>query len=162
MTSRDDLPSFPRTRGDGPPGDTLSEFMQSFPPHTRGWTAVAEAISDNAGVSPAHAGMDPPESRLRPRKRSFPRTRGDGPLNLAGGRSQTPFPPHTRGWTVVAKVLGELLVVSPAHAGMDPWPCVRAWKRARFPRTRGDEPRVRVPLFVIPSAAISTIRDRSC
>ena len=63
--------------------------------------------------------------------RSFPRTRGDGPV-LAGHASRVSsgkFPPHTRGWT------------------LDRHPD-RALRPSGFPRTRGDGPDLEVPTSV--------------
>ena len=98
---------------------------------------------------------------------SFPRTRGDGPVQFKDAARGFEFPPHARGWTQTdaEKVAAEK--VSPARAGMDrtrgdgpdakeirvvqdEFPPARAgmdprfgWlKRSRlsFPRTRGDGP----------------------
>ena len=131
---------FPRTRGDGPVHRAEGHARDAFPPHTRGWTLLAAPEVVGHFVSPAHAGMDRRHSRLRPRRKRFPRTRGDGPRGtLPGGRPRT-FPPHTRGMdrTKRAQVRGATRF--PAHAGMDPGWTGAVEEYGRFPRTRGDGP----------------------
>ena len=111
---------FPRTRGDGPWWRATRATRPTFPPHARGWTRRRYQRQRHHRVSPARAGMDRIRSDARRQRRSFPRTRGDGPqqrlLDLGGQR----FPPHARGWTVDRRCRGESEVVSPARAGMDP------------------------------------------
>ena len=132
----------------------------TFPPRTRGWTVADRAPDSGAQVSPAHAGMDLSRAiiaehrgsfpahagmdrpgALRGRtSRSFPRTRGDGPLLWSNIQTLQPFPPHTRGWTLILLHPGAHLFVSPAHAGMDRTRGRRTRGPHRFPRTRGDGP----------------------
>ena len=113
-------PRFPRTRGDGPGTDTFALVAEAFPPHTRGWTHARVQHGRRAGVSPAHAGMDPRSSTTRTTSWRFPRTRGDGPPTGPAHELCGQFPPHTRGWTDVIPPDAHILGVSPAHAGMDP------------------------------------------
>ena len=110
---------FPRTRGDGPLYIKLVNGGMEFPPHTRGWTGQWVFVRTPLMFPPAHAGLDPPKdscsnrwprvpahagmdpwfrSTGRPR-RSFPRTRGDGPNIPVVWDEYCPFPPHTWGWT---------------------------------------------------------------
>ena len=70
----------------------------------------------------------------------FPRSRGDGPVDVSHGRLRIEVSPLTRGWTrlhhrTVLRVGG-----FPAHAGMDPGR--GSWRPTprRFPRSRGDGP----------------------
>ena len=111
---------FPRTRGDGP-------SLRSF-------------AGTTAEVSPAHAGMDLSMSKSITPSMCFPRTRGDGPPETSGRHYLEWFPPHTRGWTHSYMVDGQLVPVSPAHAGMDLICSSISLLFASFPRTRGDGP----------------------
>ena len=58
--SRSTRCGFPRTRGDGPSGVSMSVSRRWFPPHARGWTGRTGSRSHGDTVSPARAGMDPP------------------------------------------------------------------------------------------------------
>ena len=132
--------SFPRTRGDGPLGAPMEEAVVRFPPHSRGWTSIRPPSTFYHYVSPALAGMDRFTVPSGLVTTSFPRTRGDGPLNSRWKRCAPKFPPHSRGWThrhaiehVSAHVsphsrgwtasyleISGQGFVSPALAGMDP------------------------------------------
>ena len=131
---------FPRARGDGPSRIEPPIAARRFPPHTRGWTCHARSSQSTEAVSPAHAGMDRPGALRGRTSRSFPRTRGDGPLLWSNIQTLQPFPPHTRGWTLILLHPGAHLFVSPAHAGMDRTRGRRTRGPHRFPRTRGDGP----------------------
>ena len=133
-------PGLPRPRGDGPCCANASKKPPKAPPPTRGWTLPrALALKADAG-SPAHAGMDPwrtdaPSGGLR-----LPRPRGDGPA-----RGQVPdrvvaAPPPTRGWTLMRQGADQLLIGSPAHAGMDPSSVRPGPSASWLPRPRGDGP----------------------
>ena len=136
---------FPRERGDGP-ATRLPRFTASrFPPRARGWTLDCPDIHQTGHVSPASAGMDLPRTHDPRRARSFPRERGDGPLNHDHGLWIIKFPPRARGWTSRAGQVWGASHVSPASAGMDPG-CPRAGGRPRcFPRERGDGPATTAP-----------------
>ena len=113
-----------------------------FPPHARGWTWNALLITMIVVVSPARAGMDPGIEPHEKRGRCFPRTRGDGPWCSRPPAPVSRFPPHARGWTLGSSLTKSAVGVSPARAGMDPrWACLRN-TLTRFPRTRGDGPRL--------------------
>ena len=131
---------FPRTRGDGPVSASIPARAAPFPPHARGWTELTDRLIPAALVSPARAGMDRPRWNSTDRSGSFPRTRGDGPLNRIAIHRQHRFPPHARGWTLFGLRRLDPGCVSPARAGMDRLPESRASARRGFPRTRGDGP----------------------
>ena len=57
----------------------------------------------------------------------------------------TPFPPHSRGWTLAGQADIEPHVVSPALAGMDRLRMIPKQPGIGFPRTRGDGP---LPVFL--------------
>ena len=90
---------FPRTRGDGPWTRVRLAQIETFPPHSRGWTRTSACARVLLPVSPALAGMDPPNFKLRHYLGCFPRTRGDGPSPHPRPGPSTRFPPHSRGWT---------------------------------------------------------------
>ena len=71
---------------------------------------------------------------------SFPRTRGDGPIERIVSSRVPPFPPHARGWTPYRAEAITPAEVSPARAGMDPSSRSARTRRSSFPRTRGDGP----------------------
>ena len=131
---------FPRTRGDGPLIPVTLHIVSRFPPHARGWTLVHRERIQPLGVSPARAGMDRLTCELPGTRRSFPRTRGDGPFAASSRMRSWVFPPHARGWTGPSTEDWSSRNVSPARAGMDP-PLTRDCPTGRcFPRTRGDGP----------------------
>ena len=131
---------FPRTRGDGPPWAALRLLGVAVPPHPRGWSHLGRDLLVLFDGSPAPAGMVP----LRPRARCpcpwFPRTRGDGPARAIFSNDDVRVPPHPRGWSDRRDSLSQSLRGSPAPAGMVPAARLRAARRSRFPRTRGDGP----------------------
>ena len=112
--------SFPRTRGDGPPGPSspsrslrvfpapagmdrlrliLSRFSGRFP-RTRGDGPVLRLVAvPSRGVFPAPAGMDRTARPHSWTRRGFPRTRGDGPSGTWVSMKVAKFSPHPRGWT---------------------------------------------------------------
>ena len=70
----------PRTRGDGPGGNSPRREAVQASPHTRGWTPVPCLLERSKGGFPAHAGMDPAWRARHWSGSRLPRTRGDGPL----------------------------------------------------------------------------------
>ena len=51
---------------------------------------------------------------------SFPRASGDGPWVSGYGAVNYTFPPRERGWSLMTRLAGFELIVSPARAGMVP------------------------------------------
>ena len=161
---------FPRPRGDGPLTPSPRVSRRSVPPPTRGWSARHHPVEQSGRGSPAHAGMVPAEAAPADVGAWFPRPRGDGPfirlvLNRIDG-----VPPPTRGWSVGPQAHAASQWGSPAHAGMVPRarhhrpgalgsPAhagmvlvgIRAVARdLRFPRPRGDGPRLSAGLHAEP------------
>ncbi len=91
-------------------------------------------------VSPAHAGMVPTKGESDESVKSFPRTRGDGPIVRWIRNLDAEFPPHTRGWSLHGAIRPRNQCVSPAHAGMVPKCAAETGGALSFPRTRGDGP----------------------
>ena len=106
-----------------------------FPPHARGWTLSRRRGPD---AFPPHArGWTPDPLTSRTSSSSFPRTRGDGPIESATPNDRKSAEP-----------------VSPARAGMDRRPprCSpgpEGSSRTCFPRTRGDGPAAGVRPWVV-------------
>ena len=116
-----DITRFPRTRGDAPAGETTGDSTPWLPPHTRGCTLATEREESLTMASPAHAGMHPEEEGLAMADTSFPRTRGDAPVQVACYWCEGALPPHTRGCTGDGLATDIAGAASPAHAGMHPW-----------------------------------------
>ena len=72
----------PRTRGDGPVSQVLSNAFTGASPHTRGWTPVDLVVERHERGFPAHAGMDPSRRPGPAPTCGLPRTRGDGPQRI--------------------------------------------------------------------------------
>ena len=130
----------PRTRGDGPAVHAGATCTIKDSPHPRGWTPrpVPDPVAGEG--FPAPAGMDPAPSRGRPRRPRIPRTRGDGPKNLAPDRRGRSDSPHPRGWTLRGASLMGGRLGFPAPAGMDPANERGSVGSSWIPRTRGDGP----------------------
>ena len=131
---------FPRTRGDGPAAMSISRVTTRVSPHTRGWTLDRARPKDTQPGFPAHAGMDPFNSRRTACRQRFPRTRGDGPLRFQLAADFAEVSPHTRGWTPMTCKECGYTAGFPAHAGMDRRQQQAAAEATGFPRTRGDGP----------------------
>ena len=97
-------------------------------------------VMANAFVSPAGAGMDPISGGCRLMSFSFPRRRGDGPVEKLLDTWPDPFPPQARGWTSHSSDECAVSLVSPAGAGMDPNGYCPGQSLPGFPRRRGDGP----------------------
>ena len=133
---------FPRPRGDGPYYAHFLVTPAGVPPPTRGWPPPRGWRGRRARGSPAHAGMARRGAQQPPPRPRFPRPRGDGPSagdQLARRRG---VPPPARGWPIGRFGLYFSHKGSPAHAGMARGGCSRSWGRRRFPRPRGDGPRI--------------------
>ncbi len=113
-------PTAPRARGDGPLTDTLVGDVGDCSPRTRGWTRAPRVSA--GGRVPA------------------PRARGDGPYPQVAMWLAEHCSPRTRGWTH-QPVAGDLVILLlPAHAGMDPPPMAGRGTGSPAPRARGDGP----------------------
>ncbi len=73
------LAAAPRARGDGPVLQFTETVAAICSPRTRGWTHIEAPRGGTAPLLPAHAGMDPSQSRGQQRRPAAPRARGDGP-----------------------------------------------------------------------------------
>ncbi len=91
-------------------------------------------------VSPAQAGIDLRAHRRTPARKCLPRPRGDRPAPSFAPPLRRGSPPPTRGSTAEGDPIGGPLVVSPAHAGIDPVSIGYSTRRGRLPRPRGDRP----------------------
>ncbi len=130
----------PRPRGDGPRPPHGRVLRRGSPPPTRGWTRGLPHRRTGRRVSPAHAGMDPRSLAGCIMSFCLPRPRGDGPRVGGAGTEGTASPPPTRGWTRGRVLNRQPVLVSPAHAGMDPTATPATRGEASLPRPRGDGP----------------------
>ncbi len=131
---------FPRVRGDGPRTARRRQNVAQFPPRTRGWPLSMRGHTGFRDVSPAYAGMAPRRQGAPDARGSFPRVRGDGPLEDRRREGPQGFPPRTRGWPFYGPPSAASLSVSPAYAGMAPAMRIAMLATLCFPRVRGDGP----------------------
>ena len=131
---------FPRASGDGPSNPAMCGAEWWFPPRERGWSRWRADSGGVFHVSPARAGMVPPDSRRAPCDEGFPRASGDGPPAFRDIYLMQLFPPRERGWSHVIEPMSTGKTVSPARAGMVPVQQSGAGLRPRFPRASGDGP----------------------
>ena len=109
---------FPRIRGDVPSYICLSASSLAFSPHTRGCSGQAGKGHAGFAVFPAYAGMFRCSCIYPSRPLSFPRIRGDVPIQACRKRGKREFSPHTRGCSAVGVAEGGNEMVFPAYAGM--------------------------------------------
>ena len=137
----------PRTRGDRPKRSRVASENIKAPPHTRGSTPAIVTGDLAVYGSPAHAGIDPVATTRFPSDPRLPRTRGDRPKEVVRRPAVDAAPPHTRGSTRHDHGAGRPARGSPAHAGIDPAMRPPSPPCARLPRTRGDRPTRRRPVY---------------
>ena len=89
--------SFPRIRGDVPQGLTDADEATLFSPHTRGCSAILFGGIYVEEVFPAYAGMFQVSPSHTTQLTSFPRIRGDVPVQRGSEPCINLFSPHTRG-----------------------------------------------------------------
>ena len=115
--------------------------VDPFSPHAWGWSAVAIALDVARKVFPTRVGMVRYYRMANLSRRSFPHTRGDGPLRSSCCARYIWFSPHAWGWSVCSYFLCRLLSVFPTRVGMVRSDRVAKSVALRFPHTRGDGPR---------------------
>ena len=91
-------------------------------------------------VFPAYAGMFRYRSILNRAEESFPRIRGDVPVQYDYWMRQQKFSPHTRGCSLLTRRSRCRRSVFPAYAGMFPAFSGLTEVLEGFPRIRGDVP----------------------
>ncbi len=132
----------PRPRGDRPEKRAAIREAEKSPPPTRGSTLLLMAPEHKSAVSPAHAGIDPPEPPCHPKPTRLPRPRGDRPFCAQVWFVACTSPPPTRGSTAGGRRHPLPVVVSPAHAGIDLGGRLERIAQRGLPRPRGDRPLV--------------------
>ncbi len=133
---------FPRVRGDGPYTTPTIVPLRVVPPRPRGWSRASDNKPASAEGSPASAGMVPAMSPRIRDPTGFPRVRGDGPRSPEQLECLRKVPPRPRGWSPKPPELVKSRRGSPASAGMVPLSTKAVYWPVRFPRVRGDGPRV--------------------
>ena len=132
----------PRACGDGPSLSVAVMTADESPPRVRGWSLLVAIRRAGVAVSPARAGMVPWPPRPRSAARRLPRACGDGPKKPPPNERAAVSPPRVRGWSRLAHLLAEILVVSPARAGMVPRTTCSSPMRSSLPRACGDGPEI--------------------
>ncbi len=107
----------PRTRGDGPSRGGRIACQHTCSPHSRGWSLTEPQRLAALLLLPAPAGMVPTWDRSTPRRRSAPRTRGDGPAAVALAHNYGLCSPRPRGWSRSDDGAGHRNHLLPAPAG---------------------------------------------
>ena len=111
-----------------------------FSPHTRGCSVGAPQRRRRRLVFPAYAGMFRTADCWRIWQDRFPRIRGDVPAAWLSNLYYVEFSPHTRGCSLVGRLLCTTGVVFPAYAGMFRLCRLISHSGKCFPRIRGDVP----------------------
>ena len=124
-------------------GQHTTRRHHGFSPRARGCSVIGGFTSSDRSVFPACAGMFlPPATYLRPAS-SFPRVRGDVPRFFDETSKGAKFSPRARGCSSRKPPDPGEYAVFPACAGMFLWWRSRSRGSGRFPRVRGDVPRLR-------------------
>ncbi len=137
--------SYPRRRGDDPPGWVYHGNSPELPPQARGRPRQFGGQGWPVGATPAGAGTTGGTSSCRLASGSYPRRRGDDPARHRPGPANTELPPQARGRRIMAALRSRGGGATPAGAGTTaqaPAPCRPA---SSYPRRRGDDGRYAVP-----------------
>ena len=119
-SSGGDKTSFPRMRGDVPWDSFKARLIAAFSPHARGCSLGTFTALDINSVFPACAGMFLNPFLHYPYQSSFPRMRGDVPVELRVPQGDSGFSPHARGCSAALHAIVAVVEVFPACAGMFP------------------------------------------
>ncbi len=133
----------PRASGGGPQCADRSRTAPACSPRERGWSVPDSDVAGCRAVLPARAGV---VRGGRGRGCSYeraPRASGGGPRRGWPPGATPTCSPRERGWTGVSAVLGPLLLVLPARAGVDRVRAAHRGRRRRAPRASGGGPAVR-------------------
>ena len=144
--------SLPRACGDRPVQRWALHGTAPSPPRMRGSTWNNHIVSATDPVSPAHAGIDRWRRTSASIAASLPRACGDRPGAAQVALATAQSPPRMRGSTWGAALLSAPILVSPAHAGIDPWYLRPTACGAGLPRACGDRPHRRRIQGVIQSS----------
>ena len=127
-------------RGDVPSVSDSLKSMIWFSPRARGCSGSPWLHPRYSGVFPACAGMFRTRHGKPPRRRGFPRVRGDVPGRVSVHRRRGKFSPRARGCSRAAQSCNRIHTVFPACAGMFRRRRCSNTRCNRFPRVRGDVP----------------------
>ena len=130
----------PRTRGDAPPQGLPVAFRLRVAPHTRGCSRHAGAGGQRNPGCPTHVGMLHTSTASGTRSLSFPRDRGDAPIEQGDRTAVQSLAPHMRGCSARTQHVQSQDKVCPAHAGMLPSRTSTRPATRWLPRTRGNAP----------------------
>ncbi len=111
----------PRASGGGPAPITGTVCRPGSSPRERGWSQRERPVVDAVPIFPARAGVVRARVPGGADADDLPRASGGGPLVGARAVGDPESSPRERGWSPVAGVLAELVVVFPARAGVVHW-----------------------------------------
>ena len=102
-------------------------------------------------VFPTRVGVDQITTAQPPPAKSFPHTRGGGPVGKSSFTSQIRFSPHAWGWTATLSTghLGQL--VFPTRVGVDLGISGDCIQYPSFPHTRGGGPMCSMKVYFCPT-----------
>jgi len=126
----------PRARGEHPFIITKQYPPPGSPPRTRGTPSCMAWLEVCRGITPAHAGNTFLGIPQCPPRWDHPRARGEHRLYYFYELPQKGSPPRTRGTPRGEDLKGQILGITPAHAGNTLWV-------ARFRLSCRDHPRAR-------------------
>ena len=150
---------FPRVRGDVPAVGDQAMGVLKFSPRARGCSERNKKSGTPPLVFPACAGMFRFLPRIPPKRRSFPRVRGDVPFFQFDDGLCTVFSPRARGCSFESCIHSAHIIVFPACAGMFPYMLITYCMEKSFPRVRGDVP---VAVNLRSPASTFSPRARGC
>ena len=107
----------PRTRGEKEGRRNKWHCQAGSPPHTRGKASRYFIGRISGRITPAHAGKSLFLPIMRHHTKDHPRTRGEKKPLTHDNRGERGSPPHTRGKVVKKPIPGDILRITPAHAG---------------------------------------------
>ena len=152
---------FPHTRGGGPAVRVVSMLTSMFSPHAWGWTDQRTRHSRGCYVFPTRVGVDRELWFSSETRKSFPHTRGGGPVRIQNRRAELrvfptrvgvdlpqytshsqyqKFSPHAWGWTALPLPSTTPILVFPTRVGVDRQASCPGRFSGCFPHTRGGGP----------------------
>ena len=129
----------PRTCGEKHGAPVSLRCSAGSPPHMRGKAISSNSRTENAGITPAHAGKSAVSMLLIFRRRDHPRTCGEKWYNAAQSWNQMGSPPHMRGKVLMVYVTFASSGITPAHAGKSEKKLHGAANQKDHPRTCGEK-----------------------
>ena len=138
--------NYPRSRGEERAATMTSAASMELPPLARGRVLVSPTPRLKQGITPARAGKSHPRDSRARRGGNYPRSRGEEPKNRPEVSSPPELPPLARGRETAAGQRILPLGITPARAGKSAQLLERVALKRNYPRSRGEEIRVMLPM----------------